>query len=179
MNNFQNRNLKKKEWKLKYICLIICLTDLLNATGVDTWKYAKKVDLAHLKSNADRADIDKVTTNLRNLKSKLDKLDVDKLGPIPLDFSKLSDIVKNDVLKKDVYNAKSKNIEDVISGITSFATNVTINAKLNEVNSGMPSIANLTTNYALIGKINEFKSKTSNITTLATTTALTAVDNKV
>ena len=120
-----------------------------------------------------------MTTNLRNLKSKLDKLDVDKLGPIPLDFSKLSDIVKNDVLKKDVYNAKSKNIEDVISGITSFATNVTINAKLNEVNSGMPSITNLTTNYALIGKINEFKSKTSNITTLATTTALTAVDNKV
>ena len=81
--------------------------------------------------NANRVDIDKVTTNLINLKSKIDKLDVDKLGPIPLDFSKISDTVKNNVVKKDVYNAKFKNIEDVISSIANFATNATINAKIN------------------------------------------------
>ena len=44
--------------------------DLKNATGVDTSKFAKEVDLVNLKSNVDKLDIDKlknVSTNLRNL----------------------------------------------------------------------------------------------------------------
>ena len=56
-------------------------SDLKNATGVDTSKFAKKVDLASLKSFIDKLDNDKlknVPTSLSNLKSKLDKLDVDK-----------------------------------------------------------------------------------------------------
>ena len=87
--------------------------DLKNATDVDTSKFAKKVDLASLKSNVDKLGIDKlknVPTNLNNLKSKVDKLDVDKLIPVSADLSKLSDVVKSDVVKKDVCNAKSKNI---------------------------------------------------------------------
>ena len=63
------------------------------------------------------------------MKSKVDKLDVDKLIPVPVDLSKLSDVVKNDVVKKDVYNAKIKDIEDKIS-ITSFDFNTTLNAKI-------------------------------------------------
>ena len=55
---------------------------LKNAIFVDMSKLAKKVDLAYLKSNVDKLNINKlknVRTNLSNLKSKLDKLDVDKL----------------------------------------------------------------------------------------------------
>ena len=52
-----------------------------------------------------------IPTNLSNLKSKVDKIHVDKLVPVPVDLSKLSDIVKNDAVKKDVYNAKTKTIE--------------------------------------------------------------------
>ena len=52
-----------------------------------------------------------VPANLSSLKSKVDKLDVKKLVPVPIDLSKLSDAVKNDVVKKYVYNAKIKNIE--------------------------------------------------------------------
>ena len=37
------------------------------------------------------------------MKSKVDKLDVDKLIPAPVDLSKLSDVVKNDFVKKDGY----------------------------------------------------------------------------
>ena len=51
-------------------------SDLKNATGVDTSKVAKKVDLANLKSNVDKLDIGKlknVPTNLSNLKGKVDK----------------------------------------------------------------------------------------------------------
>ena len=112
-----------------------------NATGVDTSKLAKKVDLASLKNNVDKLDINKlknVPSNLKNLKSKVDKLDVDKLIPVPVDLSKLSDVVKNDVVKKDVYNAKIKNIEDKIPDITNLATNTTLNAKINEVKGEIP-----------------------------------------
>ena len=48
------------------------------------------------------------------MKSKVDKLDGDKLVPAPIDLSKLSDVVKNNDVKKDVYNAKIKNIDGKI-----------------------------------------------------------------
>ena len=78
-------------------------TDLKKATGAVTSSFARKNDLASLKFDEDKLDIDKsknVPTNLSNLKSKVDKLDVDKLVPGPVNLSKLSDVVKNDVVKK-------------------------------------------------------------------------------
>ena len=90
-----------------------------------------------------------VPTNLRNLKSKVDRLDVDKLVHVPVDLSKLSDVIKNDVVKKDVYNAKIKNIEDKIPDITKLATDTTLNAKINEVKGEIPSITNLATSVAI------------------------------
>ena len=78
-------------------------TDLKNATGVDTSKFAKKVDLAILKSNVDKLYINKlknVPTNLSNLNSKVDKLDIDKLALVPVDLSRLSNAVKMILLKK-------------------------------------------------------------------------------
>ena len=45
------------------------------------------------------------------MKSKVDKLDVHKLIFVPVDLSKESDLVKNDVVKKNVYNATIKNIK--------------------------------------------------------------------
>ena len=53
-------------------------------------------------------------TNFKNLKTEVDKLDIDKLVPVPVDVSKLSDVVKNDVVKKDLYYklvAKVDNID--------------------------------------------------------------------
>ena len=70
-----------------------------------------KVDLGNLKPNVDKLDNDKLKnalTNVSNLKSKVGKLEVDKLVPVPVDLSKLSDLVKHDATKKDVYNAKIK-----------------------------------------------------------------------
>ena len=49
--------------------------------------------------------MENVPTNLSNLKRKVDKLDTDKLLPVLVDLSRLSDVVKNDVVKKNVYNA--------------------------------------------------------------------------
>ena len=106
--------------------------DLKNATGVDTSKFAKKVDLANLKSNVDKLDIDKlknVPSGLSSLKSKVDKLDIGKLETTPVDLSKLSNLVKNDVVKKTEYNAKIKNLEDEVADIINLATKTTLNAK--------------------------------------------------
>ena len=72
-----------------------------------------------------------VPTNLSNLKSKVDKLDVDKLVPVPIDLSKLSNVVKNDVVNKDVCNAKIKNIEDKTCDITSLPNHASLNAQIN------------------------------------------------
>ena len=126
--------------------------DLKNEEGVDTSKFSKKVDLASLKSNVDKLDIDKsknVPSNLNNLKSKVDKLDVDKLVPVPVDVSKLRDVVESDVVKKDVYKAKIKTVENKIPDIANLAANATLNAKTNQIKNEIPSITDLTTNTAL------------------------------
>ena len=67
--------------------------------------------------------------NLSNLKSKVDKLYIDKLVPVPVDLSKLTNVVKNKVLKKIEYNAQIRNIEDKIPDITNLATKVILNTK--------------------------------------------------
>ena len=156
--------------------------DLKNAAGVDTSDFTKDTDLTNLKSDVDRLDINKfknVASNLSNWKSKVDKLDVDKLVPVPVDLSKLSDIVKDDVVKKDVYNANIKSIEDKIPDITNSATNTTLKAKINEVKKEIPSIANLAITTSLNAKTNKIKNKIPNITNVATSTALAAVENKI
>ena len=113
------------------------------------------------------------------MKSKVNKLDVDKSVPVPVDLSRLSDVVKIDVVKKDAYNAKIKNIEDKTPDITNLATNTTLNAKINEFKGEIPSITNLATTTALNARINKVKDKIPSITYLATITALIAVENEI
>ena len=91
-----------------------------------------------------------VPTNLGNLKSKVDKLDVNKLVPFPVDLSKQSNVVKNDVVKKELYNAQIKNIEHKIPDITNLAINVSFNAKINDIKGEIPGITNLANASAFI-----------------------------
>ena len=67
------------------------------------------------------------------MKSKVDKLDVDKLVLAPVDLSKLTDVVKDYVVKRDVHNAIIKDIEHKIPDITNLATNTSRHSKVNEV----------------------------------------------
>ena len=77
------------------------------------------------------------------MKSKVEKLDVDKLVPVPVYLSKLSNVGKNDVVKKDVYDDKIKNIEDTLSDINNLETNTTLYAKTDKVKYKIPSITKL------------------------------------
>ena len=52
--------------------------------------------------------------------------------------SKKCDVVKNVVVKKDVFNAKTKNIEDKKPNINNLATNTTLYSKINEVKGEIP-----------------------------------------
>ena len=69
-------------------------TDFKNVAHVDTSSFALK-------------------TNLANLKAEVDKLDIDKLAPVPVDLSKLSDVVKNDVAKKNVYDKLVEKVNNI------------------------------------------------------------------
>ena len=73
--------------------------DVKNITHVDVSSYATK-------------------TNLAVLKNEVDKIDTDKLKAVPADLSKLSNVVKNDVVKKTDYNTKVTSIENQMAGVT-------------------------------------------------------------
>ena len=77
-------------------------TDLKNITHVDVSSFASK-------------------TNLAALKTEVDKIDVDTLKTTPTDLAKLTNVVKNDVVKKTDYNAKVS-IESQIAGVTKNTT---------------------------------------------------------
>ena len=65
---------------------------------IDLTNYATKKDIENI-THVDTSNF-ALKTNLANLKTEVDKLDIDKLVPIPNDLSKLSNVVKNDVVKK-------------------------------------------------------------------------------
>ena len=69
-------------------------TDFKNGTGTDTSKLSAKSDLA-------------------SLKAEVDKLDIDKWIPVPIDLSKLSDVVKNDVVKNTVYDKFDEKLNNI------------------------------------------------------------------
>ena len=68
---------------------------------VDLSNYATKTDLKNV-THLDNSSF-ALKTNLANLKTEVDILDINKLVPVPVDLSKLSNVVKNDVVKKTVY----------------------------------------------------------------------------
>ena len=109
--------------------------------------YATKADIKNI-FHVDTSSF-ALKTNLANLKIEVDKLDVDKLAPVPADLSKLSNVVNNEVFKKTEYDAKIKNIEDKIPDISTLATKVILIQKKNEVKNEIPSITGLATTSAL------------------------------
>ena len=62
---------------------------------VDLSNYAAKADIKNI-THVDTSSF-ALKTNLANLKTEVDKLDIEKLAPVPVDLSKLSDVVKNNV----------------------------------------------------------------------------------
>ena len=140
-------------------------TDLKNVTHVDVSSFASK-------------------TNLASLKTEVDKLDADKLVPVPNDLAKLSNVVKNDVVKKTEYNklvTKTNGIDTINFVLkTKYEKDGSdFEDKINKVDKKIPDVSDLVKKTNFNAKITEVEDKIPNTTGLATSSALTAVENKI
>ena len=142
---------------------------------VDLSNYATKADIKNI-SHVDTSSF-ALKTNLANLKTEVDKLDIDKLVPVPVDLSKLSDVVKNDVVKKDVYDklvAKVNNIDT-----SGFVLKTKYDTDKSELENKIADTGGLVKKTDYNTKITEIEGKIPDVSNLATKTALTAVENKI
>ena len=129
-------------------------TDLKNVTHGDTSSFAFK-------------------TNLASSKTKVDKLEIDKLGPVPVDLSKLTDVVKNDVFKKIVY-------DKLVAKVNNIDTNdFVLKTKYHTAKTKLENKTPVTSNLVKIIKLTELGNKILDISNLATKTALTTAENKI
>ena len=143
-----------------------------------------KVDLSNYATKADIKNITHVDTsafalksNLANLKTEVDKMDIDKLVPIPTDLSKLSNVVKNDVVKKDVCNKLVAKINDIDT--SKFILKTKYDTDKSELENKILDTSGLVKKLNYNTKITELENKIPDISNLATKTALTTIENKI
>ena len=142
---------------------------------VDLSNYATKADIKNI-SHVDTSSF-ALKTNLANLKTEVDKLDIDKLVPVPVDLSKLSDVVKNDVVKKNVYDKLVPKVNNIdTSGLV---LKTKYDTDKSEFENKIPDTSNLVKKTDYDAKITELENKIPDTSNLATKTALTTVENKI
>ena len=123
--------------------------DLKEAAGINTSNFALK-------------------SNLASLKTEVDKLDIDILTPVPVNLSKLSDVVKNDVVKKTVYDKLVEKVNNIDTRGSVLKTTY---------DTGKSYLEKKINNGDKNAKVDEIESKIPNITDLATNSELTAIEN--
>ena len=144
---------------------------------LDLSNYATKKDIKDVTNIDASGFVSK--TNLAALKTKVDKIDIDKLKTVPGDLAKLSNVVKNDVVKKTDYDTKVSNIESQIAGVNknaleSLADKNTLKTKTVNTSNFVTRTKFSTDTNALDDKIDKVDKKIPDISGLATKTSLTA-----
>ena len=146
-----------------------------------------KVDLSNYATRTDLKNISHIEvssyalkSNLASLKTVVDKLDINKLTSIPIDLAKLSNLVKNDVVKKTEYEKLVNKVNGIDS--TNFVSRTKYEKdgsdcedKINKIEKKIPGISDLVKKSVLTA----IENKIPDISGLATTSALTAVENKI
>ena len=140
-----------------------------------------ELDLSNYATKKDIKDITHIDaigfalkTNLAALKTEVDKTDADKLKTVPIDLAKLTNVVKNDVVKKTDYNALKSKVDAIdvskYIGRTKYETDgKAIYDKIDAVEKKIPVL----TDFVTTARFNHEKNL------LATKTALTTVENKI
>ena len=109
------KNYKRLYYKMSYYPLYKSSSSYvkveLDLTNYATKTYLKNIAHIDVSSFASK-------TNLAAIKTEVDKIDVDKLKTAPTDETKLSNAVENDLVKKTDYNTKVTSIEAQIAGLT-------------------------------------------------------------
>ena len=127
---------------------------------VDLSNYATKTVL----KNVTQVHVSNFTlkTNLASLKTEVDKLDIDKLAPVPVDLSKFSDVVKNDVVRKAVYDKLAAKVDNIDT--SDFVLKAKYQTDKTEFEQKIPDLT-------------DYVKKTKLSGSLETKTALTAMKN--
>ena len=129
--------------------------DLKNITHVDVSSFASK-------------------TNLAALKTEADKIDVDKLKTTPTGLVQLTNAVENDLVKKTDYKTKVTSIETQIAGLTLDNLADITKLKAIDTNSFVLKTKLASDVTTLKNKIDTIDKKIPNISGLATKTSLTS-----
>ena len=138
---------------------------------VDLSNYAAKSDL----KNVTRGDTSSFApeANLANLKNEVAKLDIDKLTPVPVDSSKLSDAGKNVIVKKTVYDKLVAKVNN--TDTSDFALKTNYQREKTKLEKKIPQV----TDFVKKTKLTKLENKNPNISNLAIKTALTIAQNKI
>ena len=140
-----------------------------------------ELDLSNYETKKDIKDITHIDassfaskTNMAALKTEVDKIDTDKLKTVPDDLVKLSNVVKNDVVKKTDYDTLKGKVDGIdvskYVGRTKYETDgKAIYDKIDAVEKKIPVL----TNFFTTARFNHEKNL------LPTKTALTTVENKI
>ena len=116
---------------------------------IDLSNYATKADIKNI-SHVDTSSF-ALKTYLANLKTEVDKLDIDKLVPIPVNLSKLSDVVKN-VVKKDIYNKLVAKVDNIDT--SEFVLKTKYNTDKTELEDKIPDTSGLVKKTIILKLLN-------------------------
>ena len=131
---------------------------------VDLSNYATKTDL----KNISHIDVSKyaLKSNLASLKTEVDKLDIDKLTSVPIDLAKLSNVVKNNVAKKTEHDKLVNKVNGIDS--TNFVSRSkyekdgsNFEDKIDKIDKKIPDVSNLVKKSALTAVENKIPNVTS------------------
>ena len=116
--------------------------DVKNITHVDVSSYATK-------------------TNLAALKTEVDKIDTDKLKTVPDDLAKLTNVVKNETVKKADFSA-----DDYVKKTKFSADTNALHDKIDKVDKKIPDVSNLATKSSVIVLIRDLDDRIDKIKNL-------------
>ena len=142
---------------------------------VDLSNYETKTDIKNI-SHTDTSRF-ALKTDLTNIKTEVNKIDIDKLVTVPSDLSKLSNVVKNDVIKKTEYDklvAKVNNIDT-----SDFVLKTKYQTDKTEIENKIPDTSDLVEKTDYNTKVTEIENKIPDIRNLATKAVFTTVENKI
>ena len=134
--------------------------------------------------------------NLASLKAEVDKLDIPKLIPIPQDLAKLSNVIKNDVVKKTEYHNLANKVNNI--NTTGFVSKITCTSDIGKINNILKTGSDVASkddwenlkakiskvdNFLFLldfhNKVTELENKIPNVANLGTKSLLSAIENKI
>ena len=143
---------------------------------VDLSNYATKTDIRNI-SHVDTSSF-LLKANLTALQTEVDQLDIDKLVPVPTDLSKLSNVVKNDaVKKKTAYDKLVTKVNNIYTN--DFVLKTKYETDKSELENKIPDTSGLIKKTDNNTKITELENKIPDISNLVTKAALSSVENKI